>query len=308
MSSSSNELEESTAGNGTQAFAYLQLLLDKNPDAYHSLTLSTGSVVRRKNCVDWINQTIIALEASSDVRDLSVQIFDKFLFSHPFQGTESLSIWGLTAAASLVISSKLLGSQKKIVPISFSPYFKAANVAAFERKVLNSIKFDINPMNTPTEIMKMMMVVWPMGSCHHGLLLTIANEIVTEFLVCEESIRFSSPTLAMSAILLAFRKVGVDSSAWMRQIPETFLKCEFYANVLLCQQSCDQYLEVQQPCPVRTFNSKCISPTTQTELFHSLSPSPSSMVSSLGASSEQQKQQEDVIGCSFVPINERNMY
>lgn len=181
------------------------------------------------------------------------------------------------------------------MPSSFSNFYKTAEIVVYERLVLNSINFEINPMNTPVEIMKMMMLIWPAGHDNHIHLLTSAYTFLSEFRVYMESIKYTPSTLAVAAILQAFREIKSDPIELLQQLPTNLLMCETEgsASIIDCQKSLAHFFELDEPFPIiRDFltrhspvshidlhdlcplqnRTNCSNSETETQICHDFSP------------------------------------
>ena len=96
---------------------------------YNLKTLASCNLEGRRNAIKLIKKYSIEFELTSDERDTSVQIFDKFLMAFTSQNSQSLSnlmedekIMHLGIICSLILSSKFHDSQSQLVMVGVYLY------------------------------------------------------------------------------------------------------------------------------------------------------------------------------------------
>lgn len=232
--------------------------------------------------VQWINLITTLAQSSVDARDTSVQIFDKFLFQSSLDGNqlvENAKFVSLAAAASALVSTKIHDSCKSLKTASF-PYFKPSELINFERDLLALIKYEISPSHTPVSFVRYMLCVWPLGHPKHLALSNEANRLISAFWLSLDSTLYTPFTIAVSALLLAFFRLDIDSSDWLKCLPECCL-AKISSSLCLDVDACLQSfklnyapispLAIPSPSSLSTDDTTCskrfVSPTTISGVF-----------------------------------------
>jgi len=100
---------------------------------------------------------------SSESRDTSIQIFDKFLSVSLEENDQVLvdtTYLSFAAAAAVILSSKLHEGKALLTMANFS-YFNTADLVAFERLVLAKIEYQISPLATPSFFVRHLLSLGP---------------------------------------------------------------------------------------------------------------------------------------------------
>lgn len=208
------------------AFETLELLvcsINEKGSQYDPMVLSSKSGYRRLRAVKWMNQIIELSKSSREIRDTSVQILDKFIYTYvQSRGDSSVDsvFYGLTAATALILATKLHDSRCGISKSSF-PCFQPIKLVEFERLILKTIQFDINPCHSPTVLMQYMLKVHPVLADSRESLLAMAEGLLSGFLVSVHSSSFTPSTIALTTLLLAFTKLGIESTDWIKSLPRS---------------------------------------------------------------------------------------
>ena len=179
------------------------------------------------NCVfqavQWVNTIIDQAHAPAEARDTTIQVLDGFiqkcvLDQNPF--LSNAKYISLAAAVSAIVATKVHDSSRSLSTASF-PFFKAIDLVSFERYLLEKIQYDISINNNPTLFMLNMLEAWEEGQQFHEALLREASALLSLFWLSIESITYAPFTIATSALLLSFSKLGVDPSSWLKTLPES---------------------------------------------------------------------------------------
>ena len=160
-----------------------------------------------------------------DTKHTCIQIFDRYMISFFLEenaSSENSNFLSLTAAAAALIGTKIHDSKRALSVESF-PYFKVHDLVNCERLILEKINYDIDPLQSPASFMKIMLDIWP-GCVHrHNEIFREACDLVDAFWMTFESVQYSPMTIAVSALLLTFSKLKIDSSDWLRFLPSRCL-------------------------------------------------------------------------------------
>ena len=240
--------------------------------------LSPKARYRRLRAVKWMNQIIELSKSTREIRDTSVQILDKFTFTYVAINGEAIvdsMFFGLAAATSLILAAKLHDSKCSISKASF-PCFRASKLAEFERLILNTIQFDISPCHTPTVLIQYLLNIHPAFSDSRDQIITKTEEAISEFWVSIESSSFTSVTVALSTLVLAFNALRMDRESvdWIKSLPHTILNSAEQEEIDRCLQTYGQ-LEVLIANLIAAAED-CKSPSGPSE-FLCRSPSPSAL-------------------------------
>ena len=174
----------------------------------------------------------------------------------------------LAAAASALIGIKINYSKTALTVHSF-PYFEARDLVSCEKLILEKLNYCIDPCYSPVCFIKLMLRVWHGHRNRHGELWHEATNLANKFILFFESLQYSSMTIAVSALLLAFLKLGVDSSEWLHSLPN---RCYTTVDASGCKVV-DKCLESFRRCNQMTMRNICYednsnnSPTTVTAMI-----------------------------------------
>ncbi len=162
---------------------------------------------------------------STDARDSSIQIFDKFL---SFSWVENENILldinyiCFAAVSSVLISSKLHEGSHLLTMGNF-PLFPTADLVEFERMLLGKIGYAITPLSTPSSFVRHLLGLCPEYEAKHVELIAQVDVYISEFSENLEYILFAPSTVAISALLIAFSAMKMECGLFIRRIPAVML-------------------------------------------------------------------------------------
>lgn len=172
--------------------------------------------------IRWMLKLCVKADLSTDTRDTSVQVFDKFLSLSLLENSISLAdtqFVSLAAAASVVLSSKMHDS----LPLRMSEFakFNLNELVAFEQRILFRLDYDIVPLGTPISFVR------------HLLEIGYVNDVKLEQALCSESsiligmywesndsLLYSPAVIAFASLVIAFSKFALDCSEWLDSLPD----------------------------------------------------------------------------------------
>jgi len=260
------------------SFIYLAFLTDNlnfySKSSYNDLsiyenfyfnTIQFHGVCNRIAAVYYINEVARISKISDQTRDISIQIFDKFMalsVIDPANHVDNIFL-SKTAATALIIASKFHECNHSLLLKMTSFDMFSNELVAFECQVLSKIEFSINPSITPS-----LFIEYFISLCQYDydevtirkLYISSAN-LLTEFWGDPASLLFSPGTLAFCIVFLSFRLHLIDCTPWLRCVPEccsssfipsgsNYINTSFY-NVGKCKQVLQVYLpELEIPTPV----------------------------------------------------------
>lgn len=233
----------------------------------------------RINAIRWIKDVVALSHVSVETRDSGIQILDRFL---GVCLSENKNILGhsadvaLAAAASVLIASKIHES----TPLSVSSFshLKKQDLVAFERIVLNKLRYALYPLCTPAAFIQSFIELWPHFEGRQ-ILTETAYDLVGGFFEAPESPHFSPSTVALSALLISFSKIGKDCTEWLDEVPNICLPNPnhpiFNTPTMLSYLDVDNCLAVFQrvcgsptetvpmsPCPSHSTEDRLVSPNS----------------------------------------------
>lgn len=236
---------------------------------------------RRTKAIEWVNSIFEQSHSGLDARDTCIQTFDKFLCfcaSEESQLVLNAKFVSIAAAVSAIVATKLHDSSRSLTPASF-PYFKTVDLVNFERYLLDRIQYCVELDVTPILFVRYMLCVWKSGEAYHGDLFDEASALISAFWVSIESTFYAPFTIAISALLLAFSKLQLDSAEWLQYLPESCFPSDPKSSSSSCFDidSCFQSfmkLESSQ-CSVesRTVSPNAITDVPEYYITHDLPPS-----------------------------------
>lgn len=186
----------------------------------------------RTRVIRWIKEVASLSGISSDARDTSIQIFDRY-FGQRIRQRQQYAFcdsheFSAVAAVSVLLSSKFHES-RPLSMTSFSSLSPEA-LSSVENQVLEALNYDIVPLATPTSFIHHMLLLWPNPEKDTNLIALIDNmscKIVAEFWENTASSRYGPSTIALASLLLAFSSQRVDCSRWLLEcIPDVCLPRE----------------------------------------------------------------------------------
>lgn len=170
--------------------------------AYQTATQSNPAI--RTHYIQKIREITTAIQAPPEVRDTSIQIFDKFM-SYSIIDDKSLahneSYVYISTVVSTILSLKM-HYMKSRRAMSLFPDFTVDELEKFERKVLVTLNFGINPTIAPSNFISHLLELLPEeDKQHRSNLLLISNQFIELFWVDNKSLLYAPSTIAIAAIL-----------------------------------------------------------------------------------------------------------
>lgn len=233
--------------------------------------LSNATVHRRNKAVNWINVITSLTGCNIETKHTCIHIFDMYVASFFVEDRKPIENWkfvSLTAAAASLIGTKIHYSKKALTVESF-PYFQAHDLVNCERLILEKIDYNIDPSYSSVSFIKCILHVWPGCKTRHEELQKEAFILADKFVLSFESVQYSPMTIAVSALLLAFLKLDIDSSEWLQSLPS---RCYSSVDASGCKVV-DKCLESFIACNQSVGESTCTdklsnnSPTTVTAMI-----------------------------------------
>ncbi len=250
-------------------------------ERFYFNTIRFDGVYDRVAAVYYINEVARISKLSDQTRDISIQIFDKFMalsINDAIHQVDNLFL-SKAAATALVIASKFHECKNSLLlkMTSFDLFCK--ELVAFECEVLSKIEFSINPSITPSLFIENLVSL-----CQYDydeitiqkLYITSAN-LLTSFWEDPASLLFSPCTIAFSIIFTSFRLLQIDYLPWLQYVPECCsssyiqsgsngINTSFY-NIEKCKEVVQRLLpELEIPTPVSpvgvtdgSFSPACVS-------------------------------------------------
>lgn len=180
--------------------------------------MSKKTAQYRNTAIRWIKDASSLAHTSSETRDSSAQIFDRFmglsiLDSQPVFSHEKIQ---LIAAVSLVLSSKIHDT-KPLAPRNF-PHIDVKDFVNAEREVLEKLKFTLYPSTTPATFIRL--IVWSCsGYSQREIAINLADRLVGDILGDPSAPLYAPSTIALAALLVACSRLGIDCKDWLTHVP-----------------------------------------------------------------------------------------
>ena len=152
-----------------------------------------------------------------DIFDLGVHIFDSFINSYFKSGenneNKTKEFFGLTGAASIILSAKLLDQKSDLSFASF-PYYKQEALDNRERLILKTLQYSIDANQIPLSLARKMCSRLPdLSSEESKKFIEGVSEILAHFYVNHvQTTLFSTTTVALSAALMQFTRQKMNQS------------------------------------------------------------------------------------------------
>lgn len=249
-------------------------------------TTQFNGLYDRVAAIYYINEVARISKISDQTRDISIQIFDKFMALSIVDSKVDNLFLSKAAATALIIASKFHECKNSLLLKMTSFDLFCNELVAFECQVLSKIEFSINPSITPS-----LFIEYFISLCQYDydeitiqkLYISSAN-MLTEFWEDPASLLFSPGTIAFSIIFMSFRILQVNYMPWLQYVPECCtssfipsggngINTSFY-NIEKCKQVIQTLLpELEIPAPVSpvgvtdgSFSPACVdSPVVSTE-------------------------------------------
>ena len=176
----------------------------------------------REAFVSWMLNVLEKSECDRASRDLSVLMFDRFLCVQASNGLLERMTYrhcSLAAAVSAVLAEKMFSQRSHLCFRSF-PYFSKIELDSFERLVLETLQYDINPGNTPCNLIRLLTNECPVLTDRKEVIVNEACAIVEEYWkAVKSSLEYSQLTIAVMALLVSFTRQKIDTRELFEALP-----------------------------------------------------------------------------------------
>lgn len=216
-----------------------------DPDCTESMQLMSIMVCSRGIVLDWpalfsyhlilqqhdfrlhyikiIQHIMSVYKVPPEVRDTSIHIFDKFMSTSVLENEALASndeYLHISAVVSVILSLKMHFMNTRRVMSHYTD-FTVEQLEEFERRVLVTLSFKINPTIVPSNFVSHLLELLPANLMpRKAELQQISNQLLELFWEDPDSILFAPSTVAVSAILRSFFILRLDFMPWFLKIPD----------------------------------------------------------------------------------------
>lgn len=188
-----------------------------------NLSIQSKQNHNRTHAIKWIKEIVSMCRMSSEIRDTSIQIFDKYLalalpvYPEILLDTTSLPI---ASACSLILGTKTNENNSVLSTASF-PHFEKEKMVEYEYHILDVINFSIVPQATPSSFIHELLKICPCDVIKDlSLLMKTADQLVEKFMQEPEYLLYAPSTIAISALLLSFLHLEINCNEWLKYVPD----------------------------------------------------------------------------------------
>jgi hypothetical protein len=196
--------------------------------SFYHMALQVNPAIRT-HYIKKIKEIMTVIQVPPEVRDTSIQIFDKFM-SYSLLDDASLAhnepYVYISTVVSTILSLKMHYMKSKRV-MSIFPDFSVEELEKFERKVLVTLDFGINPTIAPSNFISHLLETLPEQTRpQKNDISLVSNQLLELFWEDPDSILYAPSTVAIAAILLALYILRIDFIPWISIIPDYCLMRE----------------------------------------------------------------------------------